>query len=34
MDIEMTIDDPMWDTKPFTVSVTHLLQPDTTCEDL
>jgi len=29
MDIEMTIDDPTWYTKPFTVKVTHLLQPDT-----
>ena len=29
MDIEMTIDDPKWYTKPFTVKVTHLLQPDT-----
>jgi hypothetical protein len=29
MDIEITIDDPMWYTKPFTVKVTHLLQPDT-----
>jgi hypothetical protein len=29
MDIEITIDDPMWYTKPFTVKVTHLLHPDT-----
>jgi hypothetical protein len=29
MDIEMTIDDPTWYTKPFTVKVTHLLKPDT-----
>ncbi|HLG55384.1 MAG TPA: hypothetical protein VI485_08625 [Vicinamibacterales bacterium] len=29
MDVEITIDDPKWYTKPFTVKVTHLLQPDT-----
>ena len=29
MDVEVTIDDPTWYTKPFTVKVTHLLQPDT-----
>jgi hypothetical protein len=29
MDVEITIDDPTWYTKPFTVKVTHLLQPDT-----
>jgi hypothetical protein len=29
MDIEITIDDKTWYTKPFTVKVTHLLQPDT-----
>jgi hypothetical protein len=29
MDIEITIDDNTWYTKPFTVKVTHLLQPDT-----
>jgi hypothetical protein len=29
MDVEITIDDPTWYTKPFTIKVTHLLQPDT-----
>jgi len=29
MDVEITIDDPTWYTKPFTVKVTHLLQADT-----
>jgi hypothetical protein len=29
MDIETTIDDRTWYTRPFTVKVTHLLQPDT-----
>ncbi|MEP7306308.1 MAG: hypothetical protein ABJA98_12390 [Acidobacteriota bacterium] len=29
MDVEITIDDSKWYTKPFTVKVTHLLQPDT-----
>jgi hypothetical protein len=29
MDVEITIDDPTHYTKPFTVKVTHLLQPDT-----
>ena len=29
MDVEVTIDDPTWYTKPFTVKVTHLLQADT-----
>jgi len=29
MDVEITIDDRTWYTKPFTVKVTHLLQPDT-----
>ena len=29
MDVEITIDDPTWYTKPFTVKVTHLLRPDT-----
>ena len=29
MDVEITIDDPKWYTKPFTIKVTHLLQPDT-----
>jgi hypothetical protein len=29
MDIEITIDDNQWYTRPFTVKVTHLLQPDT-----
>jgi hypothetical protein len=29
MDIEITIDDPTWYTRPFTVKVTHELQADT-----
>lgn len=29
MDVETTIDDPTWYTKPFTVKVTHVLQADT-----
>jgi hypothetical protein len=29
MDVEITIDDPVMYTKPFTVRVTHLLQADT-----
>jgi hypothetical protein len=29
MDVEITIDDSTWYTKPFTINVTHLLQPDT-----
>jgi hypothetical protein len=29
MDVEITIDDSRWYTKPFTIKVTHLLQPDT-----
>ena len=29
MDVEITIDDPTWYTKPFTIKVTHLLQADT-----
>ena len=29
MDVEITIDDRTWYTKPFTVKVTHLLQADT-----
>jgi hypothetical protein len=29
MDIEITVDDPTWYTRPFTVKVTHELQPDT-----
>jgi hypothetical protein len=29
MDVEITIDDPTYYTKPFTVKVTHLLQADT-----
>ena len=29
MDVEITIDDSKWYTKPFTIKVAHLLQPDT-----
>ena len=29
MDVVMTFDDPKRYNKPFTVTVTHLLQPDT-----
>lgn len=29
MDVEITVDDSTWYTKPFTIKVTHLLQPDT-----
>lgn len=29
MDVEITIDDAKWYTKPFTIRVTHVLQPDT-----
>jgi hypothetical protein len=29
MDVEITIEDPTWYTKSFTIKVTHLLQPDT-----
>jgi hypothetical protein len=29
MDVEITIDDPTFYTKPFTIKVTHELQPDT-----
>ncbi len=29
LDVEMTFDDPLMYTKPFTIKVTHLLQPDT-----
>jgi hypothetical protein len=29
MDVEITIEDQKWYTKPFTIKVTHLLQPDT-----
>jgi hypothetical protein len=29
MDVEITIDDRMWYTRPFTIKVTHLLQADT-----
>jgi len=28
-DVEMTFDDPSYYNKPFTVKLTHLLQPDT-----
>ena len=29
LDVDITIDDPQMYTKPFTINVTHLLQPDT-----
>lgn len=29
MDIEMTFDDPVYYTKPFSIKLTHVLQPDT-----
>ena len=29
LDVEITVDDPVVYTKPFTIKVTHLLQPDT-----
>jgi hypothetical protein len=29
MDIELTFEDPRLYTRPFSVTVTHLLQPDT-----
>jgi hypothetical protein len=29
MDVQITIDDPKMYTRPFTITVTHLLQPDT-----
>jgi hypothetical protein len=29
MDVEITVNDATWYTKPFTIKVTHLLQADT-----